>query len=474
MRRNSFWLFIFFLSYSSVSSAISLDECQGSYAGRSISNEMLTSIIDAHKKVVEEYRLDQIQPGIGDPVIDKSKIYSDSRYANLCLAQLENADLQGAGLEWANFDGANLIGANLEGARLWKASFIEAFLWRTNVKQVDFEEANLRAAELKLAHLEKTNLRSANLENTKLNQATIRDSMLDLANFNGAVLIGANIENTNASNSDFSFSDMRNAKIIDTVLSGANLESVDMRNAVIRNSNLDRANLKNVIFELSLDSDLSTTRINQVKNLKDLRFVESPHSLIELRNKYKKEGLRTEERDVTYAIKHREMEILLEQPDRKYSDVIESLFMYVAYELTTEWGRSPGRALKSIFYLIFLFAVVYLIALMAPKENAGIWRIHPEDRLIYNNSSDPTDVHELIMPGGLWSTILYALYFSVLSAFHIGWRDFNVGNWITRLQFSEFTFRPTGWVRTVSGIQSLLSVYLLAMWALTYFGRPFE
>jgi len=26
----------------------------------------------------------------------------------------------------------------------------------------------------------------------------------------------------------------------------------------------------------------------------------------------------------------------------------------------------------------------------------------------------------------------------------------------------------------VSGIQSLLSVYLLAIWLLTYFGRPFE
>jgi hypothetical protein len=33
---------------------------------------------------------------------------------------------------------------------------------------------------------------------------------------------------------------------------------------------------------------------------------------------------------------------------------------------------------------------------------------------------------------------------------------------------------PEAWVRTVSGIQSLLSMYLLAMWALTYFGRLFQ
>ena len=34
--------------------------------------------------------------------------------------------------------------------------------------------------------------------------------------------------------------------------------------------------------------------------------------------------------------------------------------------------------------------------------------------------------------------------------------------------------RATGWVRVVSGVQSLISIYLLALWALTQFGRPFE
>jgi hypothetical protein len=67
-----------------------------------------------------------------------------------------------------------------------------------------------------------------------------------------------------------------------------------------------------------------------------------------------------------------------------------------------------------------------------------------------------------------------SLYFSLLSAFHLGWREFNVGTWIARMQPREYTLRATGWVRTVSGIQSLLSVYLLALWVLTYFGRPFE
>jgi len=77
-------------------------------------------------------------------------------------------------------------------------------------------------------------------------------------------------------------------------------------------------------------------------------------------------------------------------------------------------------------------------------------------------------------PGGTPRALGLGLFFSLLSAFQIGWRELNVGNWITRLQPREYTLRATGWVRVVSGAQSLLSVYLLALWVLTYFGRPFE
>jgi hypothetical protein len=69
------------------------------------------------------------------------------------------------------------------------------------------------------------------------------------------------------------------------------------------------------------------------------------------------------------------------------------------------------------------------------------------------------------------SILLISLHFSLLSAFSLGWRELNVGTWIARLQSREYTLRATGWVWTVSGIQSLLSVYLLALWVLTYLAR---
>jgi len=76
--------------------------------------------------------------------------------------------------------------------------------------------------------------------------------------------------------------------------------------------------------------------------------------------------------------------------------------------------------------------------------------------------------------GVAWQAIGWAAYFSLLSAFQIGYREFSVGSWLTRAQPRNFALESTGWVRTVSGIQSLLSVYLLAIWLLTYFGRPFQ
>ena len=37
-----------------------------------------------------------------------------------------------------------------------------------------------------------------------------------------------------------------------------------------------------------------------------------------------------------------------------------------------------------------------------------------------------------------------------------------------------YDIKAVGWARTVSGVQSLVSIYLIALWLLTYFGQPFE
>ena len=130
---------------------------------------------------------------------------------------------------------------------------------------------------------------------------------------------------------------------------------------------------------------------------------------------------------------------------------------------------NSGRALIVLLLLIPVFSIPYVIALRLNAED-GIWQDWSDKRARKDLGVDTP----VIMNLGWIKAIGFGAYFSLLSAFNIGWRELNVGNWIVRIQPREYTLRATGWVRSVSGIQSLISVYLLAMWALTYFGRPFE
>ena len=162
------------------------------------------------------------------------------------------------------------------------------------------------------------------------------------------------------------------------------------------------------------------------------------------------------------------------------------------FDLTSAYGMYPGRPLRILLISIFLFALIDAV-LLCLCDDAAILVVPSDDRLKRARlGNEPFEVatRRLLAwkmergPVG-WRCIpvllrigcrvaAMALYFSVLSAFAIGWRELNVGNWLTGIQRREYTLRGTGWVRTASGVQAVLSVYLIALWALTYFSRPFE
>jgi hypothetical protein len=145
----------------------------------------------------------------------------------------------------------------------------------------------------------------------------------------------------------------------------------------------------------------------------------------------------------------------------------------------------PGLPLRILLAGIFLFALPYFFAIVFRKRasQAGVWVVRNKESV--HKPGRRTRPLAIAIEPGKFSTrlgriravarvIAIALFFSLLSAFSIGFREINVRSWIARLQPREHTLRGTGWVRAVAGFQSLLSVYLLALWVLTYFGRPFE
>ncbi|HXZ89069.1 MAG TPA: hypothetical protein VEF07_10880, partial [Candidatus Binataceae bacterium] len=105
----------------------------------------------------------------------------------------------------------------------------------------------------------------------------------------------------------------------------------------------------------------------------------------------------------------------------------------------------------------------------------GIWAVWDEHRILAEGSPKPERLTNGF-PSSRSQMSFYwlALYFSLLSAMRIGWHQLNVGTWITRIQPRQYSLQATGWVRVVSGVQSLISVYLVALSVLTYFGTPFE
>ncbi len=209
---------------------------------------------------------------------------------------------------------------------------------------------------------------------------------------------------------------------------------------------------------------------------------------MQLRTALKAAGLRDTERLATYTLESGRTRHMLahwtaawdenswqrkfcDTPKRDHGAAIEGALRLVFFELTTGYGLHYGRPILILLGLIGLFSVAYMSAVIDPRrKRSGIWIIWPK----YPTRPGREKERRIRLVAKGFAVVRWGLYFSLLSAFRIGWRELNVGSWLTQLQRREYALRAKGWVRVVSGVQSLVSVYHIAMWALTYFGRPFE
>jgi hypothetical protein len=145
---------------------------------------------------------------------------------------------------------------------------------------------------------------------------------------------------------------------------------------------------------------------------------------------------------------------------------------------------NPGRPLRIWLALLILCWFVYAVLIHLPGES-GIYRVEKQ-----GGRADGVQTEEQIRPRPIPPTpwwlypsrmvyeelrvLFWAGFFSLMSAFNIGFREINFGGWLRLLPRTEYDLKAKGWARTVAGFQSLVSVYMIALWVLTYFGRPFE
>ncbi|GBD52421.1 hypothetical protein D3800_17200 [Microcystis aeruginosa NIES-298] len=144
-----------------------------------------------------------------------------------CL--LIHRDLCGANLYMANLAGADIEGANLDVANLYMANLAGAFLYGANL-----ESANLRGAILEEANLEGANLKRAILRGANLEEAFLGRANLEWANLVGANLVGANLRGANLEEANLEGANLEWANLV-----GANLEGVNFKDANVKGTILD-------------------------------------------------------------------------------------------------------------------------------------------------------------------------------------------------------------------------------------------
>jgi len=370
----------------------------------------------------------------------------EGRMANLSNYTLKNCNLSGRNLSESNLRCVDLRDANLS---------------RTILNKADITNADLSGAILRYANLNGATINNADLSNADLYMAKLRKASLY-----SAILNNACMKKTDLSEAVLEKAVLRDAKLIESNLNGANLIGVFLggsylSEANVSRANMDKANLENInLFEPD-PSSIQDFNFIGVKGLSKIKF-NNPISVIELRKVARDSSARTEERALTSAlIKYQLIRANLQE--KIFKQCI--LLGYI-----TDFGAKPFCTIYMLLILIVTFAMPYTLFIKIPSKD-GIWKVWSEDRIRTDLGKEKK---EKLTYRGYKKTCLWGLYFSVLSAFHIGWRELDIGNWIARISHREYTLKASGLARMVSGIQSLISIYLLASWLITYFGRPFD
>jgi uncharacterized protein YjbI with pentapeptide repeats len=299
------------------------------------------------------------------------------------------------------------------------------------IKRISCYNATLQYADLSGATFDSVKFCSSVLKeieysDSKLSEVNFYNSYLDSANFNGASF----------NNCSFIGSDLRRSIFTDVKF---------------KNVDFTHANVSGMIFEPDSLPDIDG--MASADNLDSLTYRTNPAMLIKLQDEFKKAGFYTAQRQITAAIKRRKHEL---NPDWITRAIDELLF-----DLTSDYGLKPFRPLMLLIVLIYLFYRVYLLLFFAGKLNIEIQ--HPAE----NDSGKETVVKDGIHPGRL-------VFLSIITAFAIGFGEYNINEWAKKLLREEYDIRSFGWTRVTLGIQNLLSLFLFSLTVVLLLGNPFS
>jgi len=455
-----------------------LNACEGPYKNKSISTEQLELVLARHAQFenrVKELKKEETE----------KPDFNDKDRANLCGADLSGLQLQNVSLSHADLREVNLSNAELNYANLHKAWLDDADLSNSNLIGADLSNAFLYGANLSQSKLHDVNLSEAKMKGAYLDDSELHNANLEKADLEGVSLNYTQLNNANLSYAKLDYADLSRAQLFYTNLTNANLQWADltyaylseaiMTEALLHNANLDRA-----FYFPKVGTYPDISGFTQAVNYENMDYYAnkigiSP-GILALRNAYESAGMRQMERKFTYLIQSQEQNAGWKEGG--WSRFI-SVMTLIFFDLPCAYGLYPQRPIKILFSLLLIFWGIYWISLRMGFKGARlniVWHscIPSKDVTYYkplkfSKSSRLTDNIQFEI-----TFIRVALHLSILSAFRLGWRDFNIGVWLSHLQFHAYSLKVrNGWLRSLCGLQSLISMYMVALWAMTQFGRPF-
>jgi uncharacterized protein YjbI with pentapeptide repeats len=419
---------------------------------------------------------------------------ADLSNVELCNADLHDLNLRGIKLQHAKLAGSNLERADLAGADLSDADLSGADLQGAIIESAKVESVLFIGANLQHIAISNSDLRSANFVDADLRGAMIRWSRLE----------GSYFHRTNASGAAFWQVELPNALISDSELSGAYLFASDVNGVVFEPTSLPA--IRQMATSLNLES---------------LTYSNNPDGLFQLRKQFQDGGFLLQERQTTYALKRTQSnfrrlaalqtswvctslrplisEAAIRDLTKRFgsdigrgktcsywrtiADWVDYRFDQALFDWTCRYGLEPSRSLRLLLAGIGLWSLAYLFFMQLPARwRSGVYYVLKSESsaaIKTKISLHPTVGVKLGLTRALtflkteFGLIRLAVMFSLMSAFNIGFREISFGHWIRLLTIEEYDLKAEGWARPVSGLQSLFSVAMVALWFLSYFGRPF-
>jgi hypothetical protein len=209
-----------------------------------------------------------------------------------------------------------------------------------------------------------------------------------------------------------------------------------------------------VYFEPATLPDIEC--ISTCIGLDNLRYLRNPSALIQL----KKEML-----DKGFNEAAKKIEASLKRSEYLKSNRFTTALNYLLFDLTYAYGSDKGRPLLIYLYSILFFALIYwnlngkfkdstilIIKKQPPREY--------KRRIYFVNTN--MKIKKYILTEAQY--LSNSLIFSFSKSLRLGFGIFDFSKWIQMMQVREYTFNETNYLRPITGVQSLISLFLIFLW----------